>query len=182
MMMKTWLRMFSAIGGATLLWLACGDDGADGYTYMPDEVPSGRCGADTNEGDEGDTEDCTETTGMGSTTEPSDGDAGSPCSHSGECNEGLVCSAPFSQGERGEFACVEACIGHMDEQRWCADASACCDPDAVCTMRGYCLSPDGSSSSAGEGSTTGDDSTTGDGSTTGDHGSTMGDGSTGDPG
>lgn len=122
----------SPIGGCFAKSDAAG--GAD-IGYMPDEVPSGeRC--DTGDGSGTSAEAC-ETTGG---TVP-EGAVGSPCDGSVECNAGLVCAAPFDRGERGVYACVGACIGLMDEARWCADASACCDPDALCTTRGYCIAP-----------------------------------------
>jgi hypothetical protein len=129
--------------------------GAD-YGYMDDDIPSGeRCATGTS-GGEGSTQPC-ETS---STGDPDPGAAGSPCDGSLDCNDDLVCAAFFDRGERGVYACVEACIGVMDEARWCADASACCDPDAVCTARGYCISPDNGD--------TGDTDETGDtGDTTG---------------
>jgi hypothetical protein len=152
----TTARVWLGLGVFALAMPACGDSG-DSIAYMPDEVPSGRCDTD------GDTEGCAGTSDSGSTTREPDGGAGSPCGRSGECNEGLVCSAPFSEGERGEFACVEVCIDDMDERRWCADAGACCDPDAVCTARGYCIGPGGETTSDG-GST--DDGSTGETSST----------------
>jgi hypothetical protein len=122
--------------------VSCSDsnDSASGadYGYMDDDIPSGeRCATGTTAG-EGSAEPC-ETS---STGDPAPGAAGSPCDRSLDCNDDLVCAAFFDRGERGVYACVEACIGVMDEARWCADASACCDPDAVCTARGYCILPD----------------------------------------
>jgi hypothetical protein len=145
---------------------ACSGDVGD-YAYMDDDIPSGRC--ETG----GDTDGCPGNT-EGATTGPSpDGGPGSPCDRTGECDDGLTCSAPFSGGERGTFACVEACIPNMDESRWCADADGCCDPDAVCTMRGYCVVPDDASDDSTDGGSTGGaDDSTGD--------STEGDDSSGD--
>jgi hypothetical protein len=133
------LAILSFVGAFVLGLGACGDKDdshGDGYVYMDDDIPSGRCG-EVETG--GEPEDCPESSGSGSTTSPVEGSVGSACGRSTECDGELVCSAPFSQGDRGAFACVESCIEFMDEYRWCADASACCDPEAVCTARGYCL-------------------------------------------
>jgi hypothetical protein len=105
--------------------------GAD-IDYMPEEVPSG---------EECDT-DATPSEACRPETDAPPGAAGSPCDGSMECNDGLICAAPFDRGERGTYACVAACIGAMDEARWCADAGACCDPEAICTARGYCIASD----------------------------------------
>lgn len=60
------------------------------------------------------------------------------CHGPADCDEGSFCVAPYADNERGDFACVAECVGPMDEDSWCYDASACCDPAAVCTIRGYC--------------------------------------------
>lgn len=95
------------------------------------------------------------------------------CQASDECGGGLFCVAPFDQtlGPKGKglYACVDACVPLVDEDLWCADATACCDPDATCTDRGYCELP---------GASTGTDSGTG-GSDTGDSGSGDGTGTSG---
>jgi hypothetical protein len=157
--------------GAAILWVA-GCSAKGDYTYMDDDLPSGQCDTD------GDTEGCAGTSDEGSTTSTEQGGPGSPCDGTGECNDGLACSAPFAQGERGTFACVDACIETMDELRWCADADACCDPEAVCTMRGYCVGPDGDATTGGDATTTDDDDSGGNDSTTGGNDSTTGGDST----
>jgi hypothetical protein len=82
------------------------------------------------------------------------GDAGSSCN--GEmCSADTFCVAPYANAVRGPFACVDACVGPMDEDHWCFDASACCDPTATCTIRGYCIAPGGGSSSDDGGTTAG---------------------------
>jgi hypothetical protein len=109
-------------------------DSEGDYGYMDDDLPSGeRCDTDGATGSSTDGCETGTTTGP-----PPDGSMGSPCDGSNQCNEGLICSAPFD-GERGTFACVPGCIEVMDEARWCADASACCDPGATCSTRGYCM-------------------------------------------
>jgi hypothetical protein len=161
MMMRAHLRIGLA---AAIAVVGCSGYDSD-YTYMNDDVPSGLCDTD------GETDGCSGGTGEGSTTRAPDGGPGSPCGRSGECDEGLACSAPFSQGERGELACVEACIQNMDELRWCVDADGCCDPGAVCSMRGYCIGSGDPDDTTGDDSTGGDstgDDSTGDDSTGGD--------------
>lgn len=159
--------------------VACGDDsaGAGDYGYMPDQLPSG----EECETSGGATDGCA----ASDTGPPSDGSVGSPCESTEDCHVGLACSAPFD-GDRGDFACVDACIDIMDEARWCADASACCDPEATCTMRGYCVLSDDSTSTSGDtsGSSTsgasGTEASGGIGSTTSDSdGSTSATGTTG---
>lgn len=67
------------------------------------------------------------------------------CTLSEDCPAGELCVAPFDQSAgpegKGALACVTECVVIMDEDRWCADATACCDPEAECTDRGYCVYP-----------------------------------------
>lgn len=106
--------------------------------------------------------------GMGTTgaIEPQD-----QCRASSECGPESFCVAPFDQTlgpeGKGPYACVSECVPLIDEDLWCADASACCDPDAVCTDRGYCELPGGSGTEATGGSDTGDPSDTDGGDSTG---------------
>src|SRR5690606_3335951 len=90
---STWVEMMTRkthawlVLGATLaLTYACGD-AADEFTYMDDDIPSGRCDTD------GEPDGCADTGGSSSVTGEPDGGLGSPCGRSGECDGGLVCSA-----------------------------------------------------------------------------------------
>jgi hypothetical protein len=147
---------------ASLGCFASSDSSAGDYTYMDDDLPAGeRCATDTG------TEDVPERCEGSDDDGPAPGAAGAPCDASNDCNEDLVCAAPFDRGERGTYACVDACIELQDESRWCADASACCDAQAVCTARGYCIRPESDADDA-DGSTDDGSDPTIDGSTTGD--------------
>lgn len=90
------------------------------------------------------------------------------CRMSAECDGGMFCVAPFDQAlgpeGKGAYACVAECVPLVDEDLWCADATACCDPNAICTDRGYCELPGSGGTDDTGGSDTG---STGDSGTTG---------------
>lgn len=103
----------------------------------------------------------------------------------GECMEGQVCWAPYTD-VMGEFSCQAACVGDMGKGNsadvWCADDAACCTADATCNNMGYCVQPvdppDTDSDTDTGGSSSGTDTDTEGGSSTGGS-STGGSSSTG---
>jgi hypothetical protein len=175
-----WLRWGSVCLTVALASCSSDDSGGDGSasggTLMDDLPPSTNCpgGSDTG--------GCQEDGGASASA--SAGGSGS-CQSAADCMVGEGCLAPFD-GEIGEFVCRPGCIGMMDEDWWCADASACCDPSATCTMRGYCVpSEDDSDGSSSNGSSSGeassDEGTAGDsdGSSAGSEGDASTGGSSG---
>lgn len=120
-----------AIGG-------CGasDELSAAEGYMPEDLPPWTCDTDASSG--GGSE-----SGCGDGTGDLD-----QCEGVGDCEVGY-CVAAFD-GDIGVFECRASCIESMDENQWCADASACCDPAATCE-RGYCITD-----AAGASSSTGD--------------------------
>jgi hypothetical protein len=125
---------------------------SDTEDFIDMDTPPGNCSA-----------------GTGAMPCPSPGDTGVPeggaCRESSDCASGNACTAPFVDGQAGEFTCTSQCVPLMDESSWCLDASACCDPGAVCSVRGLCV--DGGLDDSGTGSDTGTGTgTTGDGSGT----------------
>jgi hypothetical protein len=134
----------------------------------------------------------TPTTSDGTTTaEPTTSDdtttgAPSACMLTGECDEGLVCWAPYDPDSMGpgEFTCQRACVddkgGGNAEDVWCADDEACCDAGSMCGDDGYCTSP--APMTTGETDTSGTDSSGTDTDGTDSSGTDTGDssGSTGD--
>ena len=105
------------------------------------------------------------------------------CRMSSECGRDSFCVAPFDQTlgpeGKGPYACVSECVPLVDEDLWCADATACCDPNAVCTDRGYCELPGSTGTGDTGGSDTGGSGDTGGGDSTGGSDSGSGTGSTG---
>jgi len=165
-----WLR-WGSVCLAGLLAGCTTDDGTGDATsigtLMDDLPPSTNCPGGT------DTGACADDSGSASA-----GGAGS-CQSGSDCMTGEGCLAPFD-GEIGEFACVPGCIGIMDDDWWCADASACCDQSATCTMRGYCVLPEaGSDGSGGSGTSTEGGTAGSDGTTAGSDGGTTTGGSSG---
>lgn len=121
------------------------DDGASGSPtedFIDMDTPPGNCSA-----------------GTGLMPCPDPGDTGVPeggaCRESSDCANGNACTAPFVNGEVGEFTCTSQCIALDDESSWCLDATACCDPGAVCSARGLCvaggLDDSGTASDTGSG-------------------------------
>jgi hypothetical protein len=97
------------------------------------------------------------------------------CAMSSDCGDASFCVAPFDQSlgpeGKGAYACVVECVPLVDEDLWCADATACCDPNAVCTDRGYCELPESTGTDGSGGSDTGGSSGSGDSGTGDDSGS-----------
>jgi hypothetical protein len=131
----------------------CGDPGCEG-----DDCISYDPTTETSFGDDDDDDDgVLETAGPESSSgreASSGGSSGGPddqCQGTDTC-DGLFCVAPYADNHRGAFACVEACVGPMDESVWCFDDAACCDSAAHCTIRGYC-EVEGADSGTGDGTT-----------------------------
>lgn len=76
------------------------------------------------------------------------------CQGTDECGA-QFCVAPYADNVRGAFACVDACVGPVEETKWCFDDAACCDPAAHCTIRGYC-EVEGATTTGGSDSTSDD--------------------------
>jgi hypothetical protein len=145
-------------GGMRLGWVVvvfaiagCGDEAAS-LEYMDDDFPAGGCrgtdGSTTNA--ECETEAAPTSSGGAVTT----GTTGAAtCVGTDDCI-GTYCVAPWDAAveARGEFTCEFACVGLLDERRWCMDDAACCSSDARCTARGYCIVEGEGSSSSSEGS------------------------------
>jgi hypothetical protein len=128
----------------------CGDSGAS-LEYMDDDFPAGGCrgtdGSSTNAECETEAEP---TSSSGAVTTTTTGAA--MCESTDDCI-GTYCVAPWDAAveARGEFTCEFACVGLLDERRWCMDDAACCVDGSRCTARGYCIFEDDASSSSSEG-------------------------------
>jgi hypothetical protein len=142
-------------GGMRLGWIVvtlglagCGSD-ATSLQYMDDDFPAGGCrdteGAGTTSCD---TDALPATDDMSNTGGTTDTNA---CAASDDCIGGH-CVAPWDPATeaRGEFTCEFACIGELDERRWCSDDASCCDTAARCTARGYCIVEGSGGSSTGD--------------------------------
>ncbi len=92
----------------------------------------------------------------------------SPCESSEACGDDLFCVAPWDAGtgQRGEAACIPACVGTNALDRWCIDDAACCEGLRCNEVDGFCL-PLPEATSTGSDTTEGDTSTGTDGEPTG---------------
>src|SRR5262245_16248725 len=90
------------LGLSVLPMAACGD--AYGADLFDDDLPMGMCSASGGEPCPGETEGLP---------------AGFPCAGTAECATGVVCVAPFADGEVGDFTCSNACVPAEDETQWC---------------------------------------------------------------
>ena len=148
-----WVVVVVALAG-------CGDSGTS-LEYMDDDFPAGGCrgtdGSTTNA--ECETE-AAPTSSAGAVTTSTTG--ATVCEGTDDCI-GTYCVAPWDAGveARGEFTCEFACVGLLDERRWCMDDAACCSNDARCTARGYCIVEDQGTSSSSEGTSSSSESSDG---------------------
>lgn len=149
-------RRIAVLTGLAALLVGCfapDDDTAGGGAtgdigYMEDDLPAGKCRADTDELGDTDTDcpgggtegDLISTGQIDGSSSGSSGGSADQCSVSDDC-QGAVCAGAFDpEAEaRTPFECVFSCLENLDEEQWCSDDAACCDSEATCTRRGYCV-------------------------------------------